>query len=97
MKRIVFMGTPDFSVPILHALAREEHEIVLVVTQPDRPKGRKRVITPSPVKQAAEDLGLPVFQPERLREDYQAIMDANPDVIVTAAYGQLLPNKLLEA
>ena len=97
MKKIVFMGTPDFSVPILQALAREAYEIVLVVTQPDRPKGRKRVITPSPVKQAAEELGLPVFQPERLRNDYQKIIDVNPDIIVTAAYGQLLPNELLEA
>ena len=97
MKRIVFMGTPDFSVPILQALASEEYEIVLVVTQPDRPKGRKRVITPSPVKQAAEELGLSVFQPERLRNDYQEIIDVNPDIIVTAAYGQLLPNELLES
>lgn len=97
MKKIVFMGTPDFSVPILQALAREAYEIVLVVTQPDRPKGRKRIITPSPVKQAAEELGLPVFQPERLRNDYQKIIDVNPDIIVTAAYGQLLPNELLEA
>lgn len=97
MKRIVFMGTPDFSVPILHALAREEYEIVLVVTQPDRPKGRKRMITPPPVKQAAKELGLPILQPERLRNEYQEIIDANPDIIVTAAYGQLLPNELLEA
>ncbi|WP_405102299.1 methionyl-tRNA formyltransferase [Oceanobacillus sp. FSL H7-0719] len=97
MKRIVFMGTPDFSVPILHALAKSEYEIVLVVTQPDRPKGRKRVITPSPIKEAAIELGLPVFQPEKLRHNYEEILTYNPDLIITAAYGQLLPNELLEA
>lgn len=97
MKRIVFMGTPDFSVPILHAIAKSEYEIVLVVTQPDRPKGRKRVITPSPIKEAAIELGLPVFQPEKLRHNYEEILTYNPDLIITAAYGQLLPNELLEA
>lgn len=91
------MGTPDFSVPILHALAKSEYEIVLVVTQPDRPKGRKRVITPSPIKEAAIELGLPVFQPEKLRHNYEEILTYNPDLIITAAYGQLLPNELLEA
>ncbi|HEY4600357.1 MAG TPA: methionyl-tRNA formyltransferase [Cerasibacillus sp.] len=96
MKRIVFMGTPDFSVPILHALSETDYEIVLVVTQPDRPVGRKKVITPPPVKVAAEQLNIPVFQPEKLRENYQVILDYKPDIIVTAAYGQLLPNDLLE-
>lgn len=91
------MGTPDFSVPILHAIAKSEYEIVLVVTQPDRPKGRKRVITPSPIKEAAIELGLPVFQPEKLRHNYEEILTYNPDLIITAAYGQLLPNELLEA
>lgn len=91
------MGTPDFSVPILHALAKSEYEIVLVVTQPDRPKGRKRVITPSPIKEAAIELGLPIFQPEKLRHNYEEILTYNPDLIITAAYGQLLPNELLEA
>ncbi len=97
MKKIVFMGTPDFSVPILRALAKSEYEIVLVVTQPDRPKGRKRVVTPPPVKQAAVELGLPVFQPERLKNEYEKILEKNPDLIVTAAYGQLLPKELLDA
>lgn len=96
MKRIVFMGTPDFSVPILRELVQSEYEVVLVVTQPDRPKGRKKVITPPPVKVEAEIHGIPVFQPEKIRHDYQPILDVNPDIIVTAAYGQILPNELLE-
>ncbi|MBC5635910.1 methionyl-tRNA formyltransferase [Ornithinibacillus sp. BX22] len=96
MKRIVFMGTPDFSVPILRELVQSEYEVVLVVTQPDRPKGRKKVITPPPVKVEAEAHGIPVFQPEKIRHDYQPILDVNPDIIVTAAYGQILPNELLE-
>lgn len=91
------MGTPDFSVPILQALVDSEYEVVLVVSQPDRPKGRKRVITPPPVKELALELNIPVFQPEKLRLDYEEILSYNPDLIVTAAYGQLLPNELLEA
>lgn len=91
------MGTPDFSVPVLESLAKSDYEVVLVVTQPDRPKGRKRIITPSPVKQKAVELGLPVFQPERLRDNFEEILQVKPDLIVTAAYGQLLPTNLLEA
>lgn len=91
------MGTPDFSVPVLQSLVQSEYEVVLVVTQPDRPKGRKRVVTPSPVKIEAEKHNIPVFQPEKLRNDYDEILSYNPDLIVTAAYGQILPNALLEA
>ncbi|WP_175631880.1 methionyl-tRNA formyltransferase [Virgibacillus siamensis] len=97
MKKIVFMGTPDFSVPILQSLANASYEIVLVVTQPDRPKGRKKKITPPPVKVAAEELEIPVYQPEKLRNEYMKILSFEPDLIVTAAYGQLLPKELLEA
>ncbi|MFD2628333.1 methionyl-tRNA formyltransferase [Oceanobacillus kapialis] len=97
MKRIVFMGTPDFSVPILHNLVQSEYEVVLAVTQPDRPKGRKRTITPPPVKVEAERHGIPVYQPEKLKDSYAEILAYEPDLIVTAAYGQLLPNALLEA
>lgn len=96
MKRVVFMGTPDFSVPILQNLVDSMYEVVLVVTQPDRPKGRKKVITPPPVKVEAEKHQLPVFQPEKLREDYQTILDYEPDLIITAAYGQILPKELLD-
>lgn len=91
------MGTPDFSVPILQELVASEYEVVLVVTQPDRPKGRKRKLTPSPVKEEALKHDIPVFQPEKLRVDYEEIIAYKPDLIITAAYGQLLPNELLEA
>lgn len=97
MKRIVFMGTPDFSVPILEQLIKDHYEVVLVVTQPDRPKGRKKLLTPPPVKVKALELGLPVFQPEKIRNDYEAVLETKPDLIVTAAFGQILPTPLLEA
>lgn len=90
------MGTPDFSVPILKTLVESEYEVVLVVTQPDRPVGRKRIITPPPVKVEAEKHGIPVFQPEKLRDEYMKILSYEPDLIVTAAYGQILPKELLD-
>lgn len=90
------MGTPDFSVPVLQMLTSSEYEVVLVVTQPDRPKGRKKILTPPPVKVEAMKQDIPVFQPEKLKNEYQEILDYEPDLIVTAAYGQLLPNELLE-
>lgn len=98
MTKIVFMGTPDFSVPILTMLKDEGFEILAVVTQPDRPVGRKRVLTPPPVKAEAVRLDLPVLQPEKLRhsEELQAIIELQPDLIITAAYGQILPKELLE-
>ncbi|WP_179134543.1 methionyl-tRNA formyltransferase [Oceanobacillus timonensis] len=96
MKRIAFMGTPDFAVPVLQKLIANQYEVVLVVTQPDRPKGRKKIITPSPVKEEALKHDIEVFQPEKLREDYQVLADAKPDLIITAAYGQILPKEVLE-
>jgi len=97
--RIVFMGTPEFAVPSLEALIGAGHEIVLVVTQPDRPKGRKKTLTPPPVKDAALLRGLPVEQPERLRSSNTVarISELQPDLIVTAAYGQILPKAVLDA
>ncbi|MGY0692337.1 methionyl-tRNA formyltransferase [Virgibacillus sp. FSP13] len=95
MERIVFMGTPDFSAPILQALVKANYHVVLAVTQPDRPKGRKKVLTPPPVKESAEKLNIPVFQPEKLKNNYQEIIDYKPDLIITAAYGQILPSELL--
>lgn len=89
------MGTPDFSVPILQALIESSYEIVLVVTQPDRPKGRKRELTAPPVKESAIKLGIPVFQPERLSDEYEELLKYDADLIVTAAYGQLLPKEVL--
>lgn len=96
--RIVFMGTPSFAVPSLRALVEAGYEIAAVVSQPDRPKGRKKVLTPPPVKEAALELGLPVLQPERMRNE-EAIAELatyKPDLIVTAAYGQILPKGVLE-
>jgi methionyl-tRNA formyltransferase len=97
--RIVFMGTPDFAVPSLHILMDKGYKVVGVITQPDRPVGRKRVLTPPPVKVAAEKMGLPVFQPERLREPEAVarFLEMEPDLVVTAAYGQLLPEEVLRA
>mgnify|MGYP001367555957 FL=1 len=99
MTKIVFMGTPDFSVPILRMLHEEGYEILAVVTQPDRPVGRKRVLTPPPVKEEALRLGLKVLQPEKLKgsEELKEILRLNPDLIVTAAFGQILPKELLDA
>ncbi|WP_432359429.1 methionyl-tRNA formyltransferase [Sporosarcina sp. UB5] len=99
MTKIVFMGTPDFSVPVLTMLHKEGFDIIAVVTQPDRPVGRKRVLTPPPVKEEAIRLGLHVLQPEKLRasEELEALIQMKPDLIVTAAYGQILPKNLLDA
>ena len=91
------MGTPDFSVPVLQNLVESEYEVVLVVTQPDRPKGRKKKLTPPPVKEEAIKHDIPVFQPEKLVNEYEEIIAYNPDLIITAAYGQLLPNELLSS
>ena len=95
--KIVFMGSPDFSIPAMRALA-EVYPIVGVVTQPDRPAGRGRVLTPPPVKRLALELGLPLIQPERLRQpEAMAQLQAwAPDVIVVAAFGQILRPAVLE-
>ncbi|HLR54149.1 MAG TPA: methionyl-tRNA formyltransferase [Pseudogracilibacillus sp.] len=97
MKKVIFMGTPDFAVPILEKLVESPYEVVLVVTQPDRPKGRKRILTPSPVKQAAIEQHIPVFQPEKIKDEYTEILKYNADIIITAAFGQILPQALLDA
>jgi methionyl-tRNA formyltransferase len=99
MTKIVFMGTPDFSVPILQQLIKDGYDVIGVVTQPDRPVGRKKILTPPPVKVEALKHSIPVFQPEKIRqeEELEKILSLNPDLIVTAAFGQILPNKLLEA
>jgi methionyl-tRNA formyltransferase len=95
--KIVFMGTPDFAVPALTMLVEEGYPVAGVVTQPDRPRGRKRQPQTSPVKQAAERFGLPILQPERLRDESSVadVLALKPDLIVTAAYGQILPDELL--
>ncbi|MEK3915345.1 methionyl-tRNA formyltransferase [Paenibacillus sp. FSL H7-0331] len=96
--RIVFMGTPEFAVPALQVLVNYSAiEVVGVVTQPDRPVGRKRLLTPTPVKEEAIKHGIPVLQPEKLRrpESVEELRELQPDLIVTAAYGQILPKSVL--
>lgn len=99
MTKIVFMGTPDFSVPVLRRLIEEGYDVVGVVTQPDRPVGRKRVLTPPPVKVEALKHNIPVLQPEKIRlpEETEKVLALKPDLIVTAAFGQILPTDILEA
>jgi methionyl-tRNA formyltransferase len=99
MTKIIFMGTPDFSVPVLRQIIQDGYDCIGVVTQPDRPVGRKKALTPPPVKVEAEKLGIPVFQPERIKqsEELQTILQLKPDLIVTAAFGQILPQELLTA
>ncbi|HET7522111.1 MAG TPA: methionyl-tRNA formyltransferase [Bacillales bacterium] len=96
--RTVFMGTPDFAVPILRRLIADGHEVAAVVTQPDRPKGRKRQLTPPPVKVEAQNHGIPVLQPEKIREPepLEKVFEYRPEIVVTAAFGQMLPKELLE-
>jgi methionyl-tRNA formyltransferase len=96
--RIVFMGTPDFAVPSLHALIENGFEVVAVVTQPDKPRGRGKALKPSPVKLAAFAHHLPVLQPVKVREPgfLQEIASLQPDLIITAAFGQILPQALLD-
>lgn len=100
--KIVFMGTPDFAVPCLRTLAESSHEVAAVFTQPDKPKGRGYKMIPTPVKAAAEEYGIPVYQPLSLRkgDDAAEAMDIlrniAPDLIVVTAYGQILPKEVLE-
>jgi methionyl-tRNA formyltransferase len=96
--RIVFAGTPEFARHALSALALAGHAISLVLTQPDRPAGRGMKLTPSPVKLEAEALGIPVYQPERLRDPatHGPIREARPEVMVVAAYGLILPQAVLD-
>ncbi|MTI67599.1 MAG: methionyl-tRNA formyltransferase [Firmicutes bacterium] len=95
---IVFMGTPDFAVPTLNSIYKNGYNVSLVVTQPDRKKGRGKKLTPTPVKQKALDLGIEVFQPENinLKENIERIKKYDPDVIVVVAYGQILRKDILD-
>jgi methionyl-tRNA formyltransferase len=95
--RVVFFGTPDFAVPTLDALLRSRHRVVGVVTQPDRPRGRGQHVTPAPVKTRALEAGLPVLQPERLRDAgfLEAAAALDTDIGVVAAYGKILPERVL--
>ena len=95
--RILFMGTPDYSVKTLEALYNSEHQVVAVFAQPDKPVGIKQILTPPPVKQFAVEKGITVYQPTTLRdgEAFATIKEINPDVIVVVAYGKILPEKIL--
>ncbi len=95
---IVFMGTPDFAVPALKAIANSNHTVSGVFTQPDKPRGRKMIMTPPDVKVCAEELNIPVFQPKSMKsqEALQILTDLKPDVVVVAAYGQILPQAVLD-
>ena len=95
MIKIVYMGTPEFSVLPLEELVNN-YDVEMVVTQPDKLVGRKKEIAFSPVKEYALEKGIEVFQPTKIREDYQRIVDLKPDLIVTCAYGQIIPKELLE-
>ncbi|SOC37981.1 methionyl-tRNA formyltransferase [Salinicoccus kekensis] len=97
MPNIIFMGTPDFSVPILKDL-NEAYGVDLVVSQPDKPVGRKRIMTPPKVAAAARELDIDVYQPENIKDEeaMRKLESIDPDIIVTAAYGQILPKALLE-
>ncbi|WP_270538158.1 methionyl-tRNA formyltransferase [Streptococcus anginosus] len=100
MTNIIFMGTPDFSATVLKGLLEsKQYEILAVVTQPDRAVGRKKEIRMKPVKELALDYGLPIYQPEKLSKsaELDSLMNLNADGIVTAAFGQFLPSKLLDS
>lgn len=96
--RVIFMGTPDFAVKTLEKIIEEGHEVVLVVTQPDKPKGRGKNMQFQPVKDCAVAHGIEVFQPVRIREQecIEVIRTYQPDIIVVAAFGQILPKEILD-
>lgn len=94
MVKIVFMGTPKFAVPILEALI-DKYDVLMVVSQPDRKKNRKGEVLYPATKEVAIKHGIRVFQPEKIRDNYQAIIDIKPDLIITCAYGQIIPDELL--
>ena len=96
--RIVFMGTPDFAVPCLQRILADGHEVPAVFTQPDKPVGRHAVLTPPPVKQLAQERGIPVYQPTKMRDGTVAaqLKELAPDCLVVVAYGRILPQAILD-
>lgn len=93
---VVFMGTPDFSVPVLKGLIDNYH-VKAVVTQPDKLVGRNAILREPPVKKCASEYNVLVLQPRDIKEEYQEVIDLNPDIIITCAYGQIIPKELLDA
>ena len=94
-KNVVFMGTPDFSVPVLKMLI-ENTNVVMVVTQPDKIVGKNKSVSFSPVKSVAIENNIPIFQPQKIKEFYEPLQNLNIDLIVTCAYGQIIPKKVLD-
>lgn len=96
--KVVFMGTPDFSVPTLEEIIKAGHEVIGVVTQPDKPKGRGKLVAYPPVKAKAMEYNIPIFQPTKLREEtfIEILKELAPEVIVVVAFGQILPKSILD-
>jgi len=96
--KVVFMGTPEVSVSVLEAIIKAGHEVVLAVSQPDKPKGRGKKFQPTPVKESAVNAGIPIIQPKTVRDSFviEEIKSYNPDVIVVIAFGQIIPKEILE-
>ena len=93
-RRIIFMGTPKIASVVLKTMLENDIHVGLVVTQPDKKKGRKQQLVYSEVKEVALEYGIPVFQPVKIKSDYQTILDFAPDLIVTCAYGQIVPKEV---
>lgn len=93
-KRVVFMGSPEFSLPILEMLIKETN-VILVVSEEDKLTGRKQVLMPTPVKKLALENNIEVYTPHKIRNEYEYILEKNPDIIITCAYGQIIPKELL--
>ncbi len=96
--RIVFMGTPEFAVPCLQKLIDCGHEVTGVFTQPDKPQGRKMILTPPPVKELAAANGIKVYQPVKMKDGtaLEMLKEANPELCIVVAYGKILPKEILE-
>ena len=95
-KRIIFMGTPEISATVLEGLISNGYNIIAVIAQPDRPVGRKKILEPVPTKVVANKYNIPVFQPVKIRKEYEFVKELNPDLIITLAYGQIVPQGLLD-
>ncbi|MCX6807174.1 MAG: peptide deformylase, partial [Candidatus Berkelbacteria bacterium] len=95
--KIVFLGTPEFAVPVLESLIKNNWSISLVITEPDKPVGRKQILTPPPIKKIASKYKLLVYQPEKLSSIKSSLKNLQPDVIILAAYGKILPKEIVDA
>ena len=95
-ERIIFMGTPEISAHVLEGLISSGYNVIALIAQPDRPVGRKKILEPVPTKVVAEKHQIPVYQPVKIRKEYEFVKELNPDVIITLAYGQIVPQGLLD-